>query len=160
MLADMLAQEFRSGMELPLPIVVLRLVGSAVLCAMIGLEREQTRHPAGLRTNMLVGLAATIFTLITLHMVERFEGQGDAIRLDPIRLVEAVTAGVAFLGAGMIFFSRGEIQGLTTGAMMWCAAGIGVAVGLGLWLVAGLSAVLALIIARLLKRAADAIGGG
>ena len=155
----MLAEEFQGSLAIPLPIVALRLVGSALLCALIGLEREQTRHAAGLRTNMLIGLAATVFTLITLHMVERFADQGDAIRLDPIRLVEAVTAGVAFLGAGMIFFSRTEgVKGLTTGAMMWCAAGIGVAVGLGLWAVAVMTAVLALIIARLLKGVSERIG--
>jgi putative Mg2+ transporter-C (MgtC) family protein len=155
----MLADEFLSGMHIPLPIVALRLFGSALLCALIGLEREQTAHPAGLRTNMLIGLAATVFTLITLHMVESFEGRSDAIRLDPIRLVEAVTAGVAFLGAGLIFFSRGEgVKGLTTGAMMWCAASIGVAVGLGLWIVAGMTALLALVIARLLKPVSEQIG--
>jgi putative Mg2+ transporter-C (MgtC) family protein len=156
----MLQEEFLSGLHVPLPVVALRLVGSVLLCALIGLEREQDDHPAGLRTNMLVGLAATVFALITLNMVAQFEGHSDTIRLDPIRLVEAVTAGVAFLAAGMIIFRRGEVQGLTTGAMMWCAASVGLAVGLGLWVIAGLTALLALIIGRVLKRLSRRIGGG
>ena len=64
--------------------------------------------------------------------------------MDPIRLIEAVTAGVAFLAAGTILMARGEVHGLTTGAGMWLAAGLGLACGLGLWQVAILGAVLAL----------------
>ncbi len=96
-------------------------------------------------------LAAATFALITLHLVAAFEGR-DAIRLDPIRLVKAVTSGVALLAAEMIVFSGGKVKGLTTGAAMWCAASIGLGAGLGLWLVAGLTALLAFLISRILKR--------
>ena len=64
--------------------------------------------------------------------------------MDPIRLVEAATAGVAFLAAGMIVLSRGEVKNLTTGAGMWLAAAIGLAAGLGLWPIAALAALLGL----------------
>jgi putative Mg2+ transporter-C (MgtC) family protein len=142
----MLADEFLSGLVLPLPIVAARLIGAALLCAVIGIEREARDHAAGLRTHMTVGAAASAFALVTLHMVEMFGDAGDAIRLDPIRLVEASTAGVAFLAAGMIVLSRGRVKNLTTGAGMWLAAAIGLAAGLGLWPIAVLAAIIGFLI--------------
>lgn len=147
--AEMLANEFLRGLELPLPIIVLRLVGAALLCAVIGYEREATEHEAGLRTHMLVGLAAASYALITLHLVEIYSGRGDAIRMDPVRLVEALTGGVAFLAAGMIVMSKGQVKNLTTGAVMWLAAAIGLAAGNGLWPIAVLAALLGLAIITL-----------
>ena len=73
-------------------------------------------------------------------------------RLDPIRLIEAVTAGVAFLAAGTIIFSRGKVKGLTTGAGMWLAGAIGLASGLGFWQIAGLATLLALVVLMVLHR--------
>lgn len=142
----MLVDEFLGHMALPLPLVIARLVGASLLCAIIGLEREAKDRAAGLRTHMLVGLAAAAFALITLHLVETYSGGPDVIRLDPIRLVEAATAGVAFLAAGMIVLSRGEVRNLTTGAGMWLSAAIGLAAGLGLWPIAVLSAALGFLI--------------
>jgi putative Mg2+ transporter-C (MgtC) family protein len=148
----MLADEFLGGLALPLPIVALRLVGAALLCAFIGFERERGAHAAGLRTHMLVGVAAATYALITLNIIEVFGSRGEAVRMDPVRIVEAVTAGVAFLAAGMIVLSRGEIKNLTTGAGMWLAAAIGVATGLGLWPLAALAALLGLVISGLMWR--------
>ncbi len=76
----------------------------------------------------------------------------NSIRVDPIRLVEAVTAGVAFLAAGLIIFSKGEVHGLTTGAGMWLAAAVGLACGLGFWQIAVFTTALALVVLGLLKR--------
>ncbi len=145
----MLEQEFFGGLALPLPVIVLRLVGAALLCALIGYEREATEHAAGLRTHMLVGLAAASYALITLHLVELYSGRGDEIRMDPVRLVEALTAGVAFLAAGMIVMSQGKVKNLTTGAVMWLSAAIGLACGNGLWPIAVLAAVLGLAVITL-----------
>jgi len=72
------------------------------------------------------------------------------VRIDPIRIIEAVTGGVAFLAAGMIVFAQGRVRGLTTGAGMWLSASVGLASGLGLWSLAGLSTLLALVVTRLL----------
>lgn len=157
---SILAEEFATGLALPLPIVALRLVGAAALCACIGFEREATRHPAGLRTHMLVGLAAATFALVTLSLIDAYGNGPEGARLDPIRLVEAVTAGVAFLAAGMIVFSRGRVRGLTTGAGMWVAGGIGLCAGLGLWPIAVTTAVLALAISALLKAPVPQEGRG
>ncbi len=60
----------------------------------------------------------------------------EQVRIDPLRVIEAVTAGVAFLAAGMIVFSRGRVKGLTTGAGMWLSGAIGLAMGFGYWPVA------------------------
>ncbi len=110
------------------------------------LEREAEDRAAGLRTHMLVGMAGSAFALITVHVVELYADRPEVIRLDPIRLVEAATAGVAFLAAGMIVLSRGRVRNLTTGAGMWLAAAIGLAAGLGLWPIATIAAVLGLLI--------------
>lgn len=120
-------------------VVCLRLAGAAGLCAFIGFERERRDHAAGLRTNMLVGLAAATFAVITTMIVDQRLADtlpDTALSLDPLRLVEAVTGGVAFLAAGMIVFAKGQVHGLTTGASMWLSAAIGLAAGLGLWVVA------------------------
>jgi putative Mg2+ transporter-C (MgtC) family protein len=148
----MLIEEFAGGMALPWWIVVLRLMGAAVFCAVIGLEREWRRHSAGLRTHMLVGVAAATFALITLQLVEWPWESPELIRLDPIRLVEATTAGVAFLAAGMIVLTRGQVRNLTTGAGMWLAAAIGLATGLGLWPIALIAALLGIVIIGVLDR--------
>ncbi len=140
----MLREEFFGELALPLPIIVVRMVGAALLCALIGYEREATSHAAGLRTHMLVGLASASFALITLTMTEIFADRGPTIRMDPGRLVEALTAGVAFLAAGMIVMSQGRIKNLTTGAAMWLSAAIGLAAGNGLWPIAVLAALLGL----------------
>lgn len=116
-----------------------RLAGAALLCALIGVERESRDHPAGLRTNMLIGFAAATFALITSSVVQQgLAGapEADALSMDPLRLVEAVTGGVAFLAAGMIVFAKGQVHGLTTGASMWLSASIGLAAGLGFWVIA------------------------
>jgi putative Mg2+ transporter-C (MgtC) family protein len=145
----MLAEEFVGDTVLPYPIIVLRLVGAALLCALIGFEREATAHSAGLRTHMLVGLAAAAYALITEHIVDVYADYGEAVRMDPVRLIEALTAGVAFLAAGMIVMSRGRVHNLTTGAGMWLAAAIGLAAGSGLWGIAALAALLGLLIVAL-----------
>ena len=107
--------------------------------------------PGRLRTHIPVCLATAAIAILTIEIthVDAFAGQ--EIRIDPIRLVEATTAGVAFLAAGLIFFAKGEVQGLTTGAGMWLAGAIGLAVGLGFWQNALLATVLALIVLGLLQ---------
>ncbi len=147
---NMLHDEFFGGLSLPLGIIAARLFGAALLCGLIGFERELGGHSAGLRTHMLIGLAAAVYAILTLELIAAFDDQSDAIRLDPIRLVEAATSGVAFLAAGTIVLSRGSVKGLTTGAVMWVAAAIGLSAGLGLWPIAVLTALLALLISWIL----------
>lgn len=146
----MIYDEVLGGLDLPLAVVALRLCGAALLCAVLGIEREVSGHPAGLRTHMLIGLAAAVYAILTLQLIADYGEGPDAIRLDPIRLVEATTAGVAFLAAGVIVLRGGSVKGLTTGAVMWVAAAVGLSAGLGLWPVAILTAALALAISLVL----------
>jgi putative Mg2+ transporter-C (MgtC) family protein len=150
-----LTQELLEGEVLPARIIALRLLGAALLCALIGLEREWTRHPAGLRTHMLVGLATAIFALLTLSIMGMYAGQQGIVRLDPLRLIQSIGAAIAFIAAGVVVFARGELQGLTTSAGIWVASGVGAAAGLGLWIIAGLAALLVIVINLMLKKLED-----
>lgn len=108
-----------------------RLLVALVLGGAIGWEREQRVKPAGLRTHMLIAMAAALFILISQELVTMDFGGAGEMRPDPLRLIEAVTAGVAFLAAGAIFTAGGKVRNLTTGAGMWMAGAIGVACGAG-----------------------------
>ena len=131
---------------IPLGDLVIRLLASAVLGLVLGIDRELHDRPAGIRTFMFISLASCVFSLITIEMMSVFGGPEDRTQLDPIRVVEAVTAGVAFLGAGTIFRMGANIKGLTTGAGMWLAGAVGLACGTGMLGLAGLTTLLAVII--------------
>lgn len=137
---------------LPLDTIAIRLLLAAMMGAVIGFEREWRRRPAGLRTHILVALASALFSILTLEITHADIIQGDNIRVDPIRMIEAVTAGVAFLAAGAIIQSRGAVKGLTTGAGLWLAGAVGVACGLGLWSVGAMAMAAGLIVMVLLGR--------
>ncbi|SFE84640.1 putative Mg2+ transporter-C (MgtC) family protein [Sulfitobacter brevis] len=139
-------------------VMLMRLFGAALLCGIIGFERELKTRTAGLRTNMLVGIASTAFALITLSVMEMPLLDQDIVRVDPIRLVEAVTNGVAFLAAGIVVFSKGQVHGLTTGASMWLSAGIGLAVGLGFWFIAVVAAATGFIVLDMLRKLQTSLG--
>ena len=153
-----LIKEFTFEFPLPIEILLLRTIGAALLCGLIGLERGAHRNPAGLRTNMLVGLAASTFCMITLFMMEGLATGNAALRLDPIRLVEAVTAGITFLAAGVIVFTKGDVKGLTTGASMWLSGAIGLACGLGIWSVALVASIAGVAVLWLLRHLQYATG--
>jgi putative Mg2+ transporter-C (MgtC) family protein len=129
---------------LPGHIIAIRLLIAAALGAMIGFEREWHTAEAGLRTHILVAVAAALFTILAFEIFHTIEG--GQTRADPIRAVEAVTAGIAFLGAGAIFRSGSNVQGITTGAGMWLAGAVGLATALGYYLVAFGVALLAVIV--------------
>lgn len=153
-----LLNEIAFSTALPWQVVATRLLGAVLFCGFIGFERESRNRPAGLRTHMLVGLAAALYTLLMLEMLHNTSVEGTEIRMDPLRIIEAVTSGVAFLAAGMIVFSQGKVKGLTTGTSLWLAAAVGVSAGLGVWMMAVLATVLALIIIRGIKFAEDKAG--
>ena len=122
--------------EIPMPVIIARMAGAILLGAVIGLEREYRDHPAGLRTHILIALSASLFAILALESVHMPGLSDEQVRIDPLRVIEAVTSGVAFLAAGMIVFSRGRVKGLTTGAGMWLAGAVGLSVGLGHWVLA------------------------
>ncbi|MCU0910964.1 MAG: MgtC/SapB family protein [Rhodobacteraceae bacterium] len=152
---DSLLIDITTFASLPWQVVVGRLLGAVFLCGVIGFEREARNRPAGLRTHMMVGLAAALYCLIMLETLADSELYTDRVAMDPLRLIEAVTGGVAFLAAGMIVFSKGKVHGLTTGTSLWLAAGVGLGMGFGLWLMTSIATGLALIIIRGVKIAED-----
>lgn len=147
--------EISTPTSLAWQVVLLRLAGALLLCGLIGLEREARNRPAGLRTHMLVGLASALYCLIMLEVLANMDQFSDRVSSDPMRLVNAVTSGVAFLAAGMIVFSGGKVRGLTTGASMWLAAAIGLSAGFGFWFMALATTALALAVIRIVKLAED-----
>lgn len=115
--------------------LVTRLVVSAALGGLVGLERELTQHPAGTRTHLLVSLGAALFTIISIY---GFPVNGDPrlILPDPARVAAQIVTGIGFLGAGVILKYGTTIRGLTTAGSLWATAAIGMAVGAGAYSVA------------------------
>ena len=133
-------------------VAALRLGAALVFGAMIGLDRERKDRPAGLRTHMLVSLAAALFTISAIEIAASGERLGPSLRVDPTRVVEAVTAGVAFIAAGAIFRAGDKVKGVTTGAAMWLAGALGVASGLGYLPLAGGVALAAMVVLVILRQ--------
>ncbi|HEY7481222.1 MAG TPA: MgtC/SapB family protein [Gemmatimonadales bacterium] len=140
-------------MQLELQFLI-RLLVAAALAALLGWEREAARKSAGLRTHMLVGIAAALYTSIAELAVTDVVPGGARLQADPIRAIQAVAIGIGFLGSGVIFVSRKdeEVQGLTTAASIWATAAIGIAAGLAHYVLAVGATVLLLLVLRVLVR--------
>jgi putative Mg2+ transporter-C (MgtC) family protein len=102
-----------------------------VLSALIGLEREIRQKSAGLRTHTLVGVAAALFMLISKYGFTDILLDGRVV-LDPSRVAAQVVSGIGFIGGGLIFVRRDSVRGLTTAAIVWLTASVGMACGAGL----------------------------
>ncbi len=141
----------------PWSAVLLRLAAACILGGLIGIEREWRDKPAGLRTHMMVAVGACLFCLLTFEIMleARAEGDPTTVRTDPLRVIEAVTAGVAFLAAGTILGQGRSVHGLTTGAGLWVAGAIGVACGIGQLLLAGLATLIVLAVLVVLRWVED-----
>lgn len=109
---------------------LLKILLAAVLGGMIGLEREISNKEAGLRTNILIAVGSCLVTILSFKFTEISQNA------DPSRLASQIITGVGFLGAGAIIQARHAVQGLTTAATIWTVGAIGIAVGIGLYLVA------------------------
>lgn len=109
--------------------IILRLIVAVVLSSIVGLEREYYRKPAGLRTMALVGLGSALFTIASFRVKELFP----AALVDPTRIAAQIVTGIGFIGAGAIIRAQASIVGLTTAAMIFAVAAIGMAAGFGLY---------------------------
>lgn len=105
-----------------------------VLCSLIGLEREHRQKSAGLRTHTLVGFGAALIVLVSKYGFESV--LGNHVILDPSRVAAQIVSGIGFIGGGLIFVRRDLVRGLTTAAVVWMSAAVGMACGAGLWLLA------------------------
>lgn len=133
-------------------VAAMRLFAAIVLTGLIGLEREWQGKPAGLRTHILVGLAAALFVMLGQEVTHLDFGGTDDMRIDPLRLIEAVTAGVAFLAAGIIFTARGQVRNITTGASLWLSGAVGLGCGAGQIPLAAMASVMVILVLLLLRQ--------
>ncbi|MGG3843386.1 MgtC/SapB family protein [Anoxybacillus kestanbolensis] len=121
--------------------VLMKLGISAILGLIIGLERELKRKPIGLKTCLVISIVSCLLTIVSIESAYTFP-KAEHINMDPLRLAAQIVSGIGFLGAGVIL-RRGNdsISGLTTAALIWGAAGVGVAVGANFYIEAILGVV-------------------
>lgn len=130
--------------------IVVRLAIVVVLCGAVGLERQARDQIAGLRTHVIVGLGAALFTLVSAYGFPEFSRS----RIDPTRIAAQVVSGIGFLGAGVILRHGVTVRGVTTAAALWISAAIGMATAAGFYagaVAATVFALMALVVLRRLK---------
>lgn len=124
---EVLWQELTSGLNDSRQVtrVIIRLLAAAILGALVGLQRERSGKPAGLRTHMLVSLGTALFVVSCAGVGMQFDAMS--------RVIQGIVTGIGFIGAGSILKLSAEqhVKGLTTAAGVWMTAAIGVTVGLG-----------------------------
>lgn len=125
--------------------IILRLLLATALGAGIGFQRELAKKPAGVRTHSLICLGSALVMVVSVY---GFEGD-----FDPARVAAGMVAGIGFLGAGVIFRGmRGDVVvGLTSAASIWITAAIGMAAGTGMYLIAVIVTVIALLLLMIPK---------
>lgn len=115
--------------------ISLRLLLAVLLGGLVGFEREQSNHAAGLRTHIMVCLGSCLLMLLSIYGFSDFVNQYN-VRVDPARLAAAVITGIGFLGAGTILHTGKAITGLTTASSIWVVSAIGLGVGAGFYFAA------------------------
>ncbi|MCH4008348.1 MgtC/SapB family protein [Companilactobacillus sp.] len=139
--------------------VIVRLLLATVISGVIGYDRAQKHRPAGIRTHILVCLGACIIALIqkeigfnALEIAKQYPQYKGIVRADDARLIAQVVSGIGFLGAGTIIVEHHSIKGLTTAASLWVVACLGLAVGMGNYVIAIASFVVVYGVIAFLKR--------
>ena len=122
--------------------ILIRLLLAVIIGGAIGYEREYKNRPAGFRTHILVCVGATVVSLIQMEMVHDVMALvgtnpvlAESMKIDIGRLGAAVISGIGFLGAGTILQTKGSVKGLTTAASLWMVACVGLAIGMGYYLI-------------------------
>lgn len=142
--------------------ILVRVAAAMALGGVLGIERELGRHAAGLRTHMLIAGAAALIVGLGDVVAQHFtqEQYRDLLRIDPTRLIESVVAAVGFVGAGAILRARGDqqVRGLTTASSLLMAAAIGIAAGLGNYLLAFGASLLCVVVLAMFRRLENRIG--
>lgn len=121
--------------------IIIRLGLIAIIAGLVGIEREHLGKAAGLRTNILVGIGSALIMILALKLQETIPGTS----IDPGRIAGQVVTGIGFLGAGAIIRDRGGVHGLTTAASIWVVSAIGLAVGMGFYVAALVTAFITLV---------------
>lgn len=126
-----------------------RLFMATFLGAVIGIEREISGKEAGFRTHSLVSLGSALIMIVSVQVYDIYHSSS---QVDPSRIAAQVVSGIGFLGAGAIIRGKAGVQGLTTAACLWVAAGIGLACGLGQYAPAIATTILVIAILALFSR--------
>lgn len=138
--------------------VFIRMISITVISALVGMEREYHHKPAGLRTNVMVGLGSALMTIASIKAVELFP---ELTTIDPTRIAAQIVTGIGFIGAGAILRpvsgSNQNVVGLTTAATLWVVCGLGIAVGMGFYFEAILATGLVFFTFLLLGRIVDKV---
>lgn len=121
-----------------------RLCVAGLCGTVIGLDREYRVKDAGFRTHFLVALGSALMMIVSQYGFEDFLATHDGLRLDPSRIAAQVVSGIGFIGAGTIIIHRQLVRGLTTAASLWATAGIGLAAGAHMYIVAAAATLLTL----------------
>jgi putative Mg2+ transporter-C (MgtC) family protein len=129
--------------------ILIRILLAAALGALIGYERERQSQPAGLRTHVVLVVGSALAMCLSINLAMQFKSE--VPNGDPARLAAQVLSGIGFLGAGAILRFGATVKGLTTAASLWTMAVVGLAVGIGYYLVAGGVTALLLIVLTLLN---------
>jgi putative Mg2+ transporter-C (MgtC) family protein len=127
----------------------LRIALAILLCGALGWERERLGQVAGMRTHILVGTGAALFTILSAYAFTDWvwvDRRVPVFQIDPSRVAAQIVAGIGFLGAGAIITQGVNVRGLTTAATLWIAAAIGMAVGIGFYFAAALTTVLIIVV--------------
>jgi putative Mg2+ transporter-C (MgtC) family protein len=111
---------------------IMKLLLAMVLGILLGLERIHAHKTAGMRTYALITLSTAFFVSISLYVGQTF-GVVPGASFNPVFMAANIITGIGFLGAGLIIFKDGHIENLTTAAGMWVCAGIGMAIGFGMF---------------------------
>ncbi|WP_118794475.1 MgtC/SapB family protein [Haemophilus haemolyticus] len=131
-------------------IIFSKMLLAMVLGSVIGLERELKRKPVGVKTCAIIAVTTCVLTIVSIQAAEHYAQVSENIRTDPMRLAAQVISGIGFLGAGVILHKKNDaISGLTTAAIIWASAGIGIAAGAGFVFDAVIATVMILVSIRL-----------
>ncbi|MEM3712202.1 MAG: MgtC/SapB family protein [Thermoproteota archaeon] len=114
---------------------LISLVLAIVFGAIVGFEREKAHKPAGLRTHMLVCLGSCLFTIVSLDF-----------SIEPARIAAGIVTGIGFIGAGAIIAEQDKVVGITTAASLWVTAAIGLAIGVGSYMLAAMATLLVFLV--------------
>ena len=128
---------------------LLRIVMAMLFGAAIGLERERRKQPAGFRTHTILAVGSALLCMVSLFVPSVY---GSGLNVDPSRIASQVVSGIGFLGAGAILRMGISVKGLTTAASLWTTAGIGLAVGAGMYVLSVFSTVILLVVLSLMSK--------
>lgn len=127
-----------------------RLLAATAMGAAIGIEREYHAKEAGIRTHLLVALGSCLFMILSVYGFDAFLAK-DHVSFDPSRIASQVVTGIGFIGAGTIILQKQMVRGLTTAAGLWVTAAIGLACGVGMYVIALVTTAIVLISLGLLN---------